>query len=177
MTEFRTDAIFEALKTPLGLVDDPERRRQLEAYIEAARPPLERAVADLLSQFADVVNAQAGAHYEASLGYRQGVLDFEVRPREAAEVSEEPWAFVEGDVEKITLRIPAELKELAIEAASKASLSANAWFVRMLARAVRGPDVQEPTLGRRRGRRARHEHDWGQPERGQRLSGWVGPEE
>jgi predicted HicB family RNase H-like nuclease len=177
MTEFKTDPIFEALKTPLGLVDDPERRRQLEAYIEAARPPLERAVTELLSQVVDVVNTGTGARYEVTLGYRQGALDLDVRAREASEASEEPWAFVEGDVEKITLRIPAELKELAIDAANQASLSANSWFVRMLARAVRGSDAQEQPKERRRGRRARDGGDWDSTQRGQRLSGWVGPEE
>ena len=172
--EFRTDAIFEALRTPLGLVDDPERRRQLEAYIEAARPPLERAVTDLLSQFVDAANEQCRAHYELSLSYRRGALDLEIRAREASEPGEAPWAFVEGDVEKITLRIPAELKDLAMDAASKASLSANAWFVRMLARSVRGteapPEPPEPESYRR----GRHERRRGP---GQRLSGWVGPED
>ena len=176
MTEFHTDPLFQALKTPLGLVDEPERRRQLEAYVDAARPPLEGAVADLLAQAVASLNEQVGGHYELSLGYRPGVLDLEVRPREAPDASEEPWAFDEGDVEKITLRIPAELKELAIEAASKASLSANAWFIRMVARAVRGTEAPEPTTreGRRK-RRGRHGEHWGGP--GQRLSGWVGTEE
>ena len=174
MTELKMDAIFEALKTPLGLVDDPERRRQLEAYIEAARPTLERSVGDLLSQLTDAVNEQTGAHYEVSLAYRQGALDLDVRAREASDQAGEPWAFVEGDVEKITLRIPAELKDLAMEAASKASLSANAWFVRMLARSVRGSDAPDPAQEERRRRRGRHEEHWG---RGQRISGWVGRED
>jgi predicted HicB family RNase H-like nuclease len=172
--EFKIDPIFEALKTPLGLVDDPERRRQLEAYIDAARPPLERAVTDLLSQFVDHTNDQCRAHYELALSYRQGALDLEIRPREASEPSEEPWAFVEGDVEKITLRIPAELKDLAADAASKASLSANAWFVRMLARSVRGSEMPPEPPDRESRRRGRHDRRRGP---GQRLSGWVGPQD
>ena len=49
---------------------------------------------------------------------------------------------LEGDVEKITIRIPAELKDLAQQAASKAGTSANTWFIKALARAVRNIDVQ-----------------------------------
>jgi len=171
VTEFRTDAIFEALKSPLGLIDDPHRRQQIEAYIEAARTPLERAVHDLLSQLAEGVNAQVSTHYEVALSYRQGVLDLEVRAREPAEATEEAWSFSEGDVEKVTIRIPAELKELATDAAAKASLSANAWFVRVLARALRNIEATDEALDeRRRDRKRRH------GERGQRLSGWVGPD-
>lgn len=169
--EFKTDAIFDALRTPLGLVDDPERRRQLEAYIEAARPPLERAVHDLIGQFVDHANDKCHAHYELALSYRQGALDLEIRAREPSEPDEEPWAFVEGDVEKITLRIPAELKDLAMDAASRASLSGNAWFVRMLARSVRGSDEPPERESRRRERHGRRRGP------GQRLSGWVGPED
>ena len=47
--EFKTESVFEALKSPLGLVEDPERRQAFERYVEAARYPLERAVFDLLS--------------------------------------------------------------------------------------------------------------------------------
>ena len=36
MTEFTTDSIFQALKSLLAVVDNDERRRQIEAYIEAA---------------------------------------------------------------------------------------------------------------------------------------------
>jgi hypothetical protein len=77
----------------------------------------------------------------------------------------------EGEVEKITLRIPAELKELATEAAARAGLSVNAWYVRMVARAVRNSEAPEPPSDdpSRRGRARRHGT-------GQRLSGWIGPE-
>ncbi len=171
MTEFRTDAIFEALRNPLGLIDNAERRKQIEAFIDAARLPLERSVFDLLSQFAEAVDAQVGAHYEVTLAYRPGVLDLSVKPRSVGEPMDETFSFVEGDVEKITIRIPAELKDLVGEAASKASLSTNSWLVRMLARSLRSMQAPEPPSdeGRRHGRHGRHGP-------GGRLSGWVGPE-
>ena len=171
MTEFRTDAIFEALRKPLGLIDNEERRKQIEAFIEAARVPLERSVFDLLSQFADAVDAQAGAHYEVTLAYRPGVLDLSVKPRAAGEPMDETFSFVEGDVEKITIRIPGELKDLVGDAASQASLSVNSWLVRMLARSLRSMDAAEPP-GDEGPRHGGH----GRRGPGGRLSGWVGPE-
>lgn len=173
MTEFRIDAIFEALKSPLGVIDNAERRQQLEDYIEAARLPLERSVFDLLSQFAETVNAQVAAHYQVALGYRPGVLDLEVRATEPSEPAGEVWSLAEGEVEKITLRIPAELKDLATEAAARAGLSVNSWFVRVLARALRSAEAPEPPAEERRWGHEAH----GPPGRpGQRLTGWVGPE-
>ena len=41
MTEFTTESVYEALKSLLGIVDSPERRKQVEDYIEAARMPLD----------------------------------------------------------------------------------------------------------------------------------------
>jgi hypothetical protein len=170
--EFRTDTIFEALKTPLGVIDNPERREQIEAYIDTARVQLERSVFDLLSRFGEEVNGQVSAHYQVGLNYRPGALDLEVKQTEPGEAPEQSWSMAEGDVEKITLRIPAELKDLAAEAAAKAGLSVNSWFVRVLARALRNteePPDQEP--GESSGRRGRRHEGIGR-----RLSGWVGPE-
>jgi hypothetical protein len=170
--EFRTDSIFEALKTPLGVIDNPERREQIEAYIDTARVQLERSVFDLLSRFGEEVNGQVSAHYHVGLNYRPGALDLDVTQTEPAEAPDQSWSMAEGDVEKVTLRIPAELKDLATEAASKAGLSLNSWFVRVLARALRQSDEPpEPESGSRRGR---HERRYGGM--GRRLTGWVGPE-
>ena len=89
--EFTTESIFEALKSPLGVIDNPERRSQIEAYVDAARLPLERAVFDLLSRFAGTVDGEVSAHYEITLSYRPGVLDLQVRAREPSEPAEETW--------------------------------------------------------------------------------------
>ena len=164
--ELKIDSIIDALKSPLGVIDNPERRAQIEDYIEAARLPLERAVFDLLSQLAESVNDEVSAHYQVTLAYRAGVLDLAVQ---AAEADDAAWSMADGEVEKITLRIPAELKEMAAEAASQASLSANSWFVKTLSRHLR--HVDESERARRRGRRGRRHQG------GQKLSGWVGGED
>ncbi len=171
MTEFKTDDIFEALKSQLGVIDNPERQQQIKDYIEATRVNVERSVFDLLSEFAEAVNEQVSAHYEVTLNYKPGVLDLDVRRREDAEPDVEAWSMSDGEVEKITIRVPAELKEMAAEAAKKASISANSWFVRQMARSVRVADVepQDEPQGRRQRNRKRR--------RGGKLSGWVGPED
>ena len=174
--EFQTEPVFQSLKSLLAVVENAERRKQLEDYIDAARVALDRALFDVLSRFAEGVNDQVAAHYEVRLNYRPGVLDLDVRPREPSEAASEVWSLAEGEVEKITLRIPGELKELATEAAARAGLSVNSWFVRVLARALRGAEAPEPPS--RPGRRWHDEPPSPGPgHTGQRLSGWVGPEE
>jgi len=173
MAEFRTDAIFDALKSLLRVIDNEERRKQVESYIDAARLPLDRAILDLLSNFAEAVNGQVSAHYHIALNYRDGALELDVRQTGPGEAADEVWSAAEGEVEKITLRIPGELKELATEAAARAGLSVNSWFVRVLARAVRSSEAPEPPADEPR--HGRHGHQ-GRQGPGQRLSGWVGPE-
>ena len=80
--EFQTEPVFQSLKSLLAVVENAERRKQLEDYIDAARVALDRALFDVLSRFAEGVNDQVAAHYEVSLNYRPGVLDLDVRPRE-----------------------------------------------------------------------------------------------
>jgi hypothetical protein len=170
-TELRTEPVFDALKQPLALIESDERRRSIETYIEAARTPLERAVFDLMSQMAHAVEEKVGSHYRVRLGYAPGGLTVEVDEKTGGNGEEAQWSALEGDVEKITIRIPAELKDLAQQAASKAGTSANTWFIKALARAVKNIEVQTtpPPAGwedERRGPRG--------PRRGQRISGWVG---
>ena len=167
-TELNTQPVFDALKQPLALIESDDRRRAIETYIEAARTPLERAMYDLMSQVAQAVDDKVAAHYRVRLAYRPGGLAVEVDEK-TGNGEEAQYSALEGDVEKITIRIPAELKDLAQQAASKAGTSANTWFVKALARAVRNIEVQTapPTPGRPR------QSDWNHG-RGSRLSGWVG---
>lgn len=172
-SEFSTQPVFDALKQPLALIDNDDRRRAIETYIEAARTPLERAVYDLMSQVAQAVDEKVAAHYRVRLAYRSAGLAVEVDERTGNGDAPE-YSALEGDVEKITIRIPAELKDLAQQAASKAGTSANTWFIKALARAVRNIDVQTappPPFGREAPRGpGRHRG----PGPGSRLSGWIG---
>jgi hypothetical protein len=168
-TTFRIDPVFDALRRPLPLVADPQQRQAIEQYVEAARFPLERAVFDLLSGLASAVEEQVGDRYRLRLSYRAGALDLEVEAREPeahAAVPEIEWSS-DGEMDKVTIRIPSELKDLATQAAARAGISVNTWFIRVMAGALRGAfrSVEEPEQRRpeRRGR-------------GARFSGWIGGE-
>jgi hypothetical protein len=178
MMEFKTDAVFEALKSPLNLVEDQEKRQAFERYVEAARYPLERAVFDLLSALVSAVDGQVRERYRLRLSYQPGALLLDVEPvpqPEGAPADVPEWTSAsDGETEKITIRIPAELKDLATQAASSAGLSANSWFVRALARSLRSiddtprpprgpwPQPPEPPRPPQQGRQAK------------KLQGWYG---
>lgn len=168
-TELRTEPVFDALKQPMALIESDERRRGIETYLEAARTPLERAVHDLMSQMAAAIDEKVSAHFRVRLAYLPGGLQLEVDEEAGGNGDEAQWSASEGDVEKITIRIPAELKDLAQQAASKAGTSANTWFIKALARAVRNIDVQTGAPPPPPSFREQRRHG-----RGSRLSGWVG---
>jgi hypothetical protein len=167
-SELNTEPVFDALRQPLALVESDERRRQIEAYLETARVPLDRAIFDLMSQLVQTVDEKTGDHYRIRLAYRPDGLGLEVEEK-VSDGDAERWSALEGDVEKITIRIPAELKDLAQQAAASAGTSANSWFIKALGRALRNAEAQE-----------RVPRDWQRHERhgrGSRFTGWVGGED
>ena len=169
--ELRIEPVFDALKQPLGLIESDERRRAIETYVEAARLPLERAVRDLMSELVTSIDERVGEHYRIRLAYRPEGLDLEIEEKTHNGGGDDAeWAAMEGDVEKITIRIPAELKDLATQAAQRAGTSANTWFIKALARAARNMEAQQ-AREERRGPGWQEERRHG---RGGRLSGWVG---
>ena len=173
-TELRIEPVFDALKQPLALIESDDRRRAIETYVEAARLPLERAVYDLMSQLAASIDERVNEHYRIRLAYRPEGLGLEIEEKThngGVGGEEAQWTSMEGgDVEKITIRIPAELKDLATQAAQRAGTSANTWFIKALARAARNIEVQQSREERQTVREERHG-------RGSRLSGWVGGDE
>lgn len=170
-TELNTEPLFDALKQPLALIESDERRQQIETYIEAARVPLERAVHDLMSQLVEAVSEKTQEHYRVRLAYRPGGLGLEVEEK-VQDGDAARWSALEGDVEKITIRIPAELKDLATQAAAQAGTSANSWFIKALARAIRNVEAQESGASHWPRHDERHGRD---RDRGSsRMSGWMG---
>ena len=188
--EIRTESVFESLNRPLALVESPERRAQMQAYVEAARVHLEQSIHQLLSGVVEEVNERVSDHYEVRLQYRAQGLSLVVQPRATPEETAPDLQFADGEIEKITLRLPAELKDRAAEAAAQAGLSINSWLVRAVGRAVRGAagagEVEEDArfgpLRRQKTIIIRQDDDDDSDEeyrpqrrgRGGRLSGWVG---
>jgi hypothetical protein len=163
--EIDLTAVFQALERPLALIDSPERRADMERFIEAARVHLERAIFDVLSEVTAAVN-DAGAGARARLEYQSGKLYLVVEAQGEEETATETDAVfsVEGDVEKVTIRLPSELKDLISEAANLRGVSANTWYVRELAR----------TISRQVREQAREEERQARHERRRSLRGFVG---
>ena len=148
--------VFEALERPLALIDDPERRGVFQRYVDSARVHLERAIFDLLSSAVEAVN-EAGGNVRTRLEYQAGGLHLVVEPVAEEAAAEQDHVFnIDDEVEKVTIRIPGELKELISQAANLRGVSINSWYIRELARAVR--DIsremrQDERQGERQARR------------------------
>ncbi len=179
-------AVFEALEQPLGLVDNPERRGETQRYIEMTRIHLERAIFDVVSSAVEAVNDAEG-NIEARLEYQDGGLTLVVDPvsSEDDEGETEQLFSVDGDVEKVTIRLPAELKDLVGEAANLRGVSVNTWYIKELAAAVRNAAaragqeaIQDATRQARESGRGRRrgggDHSGGHHSGGGSLRGMVG---
>jgi hypothetical protein len=164
---FGLSGVVEALRGPLGLVENAERRQVVERYVEAARVPVERAVADLMLAVTTVVGDAVAEHYRVRLVYGPDGLDVDVEPREPDPASPADADWSAGSTDKITIRIPSELKEEVTRAAHAAGVSVNTWLLRAAAAGVRRPHLDE----------RQRAHELRRPERrgpGGRLTGWIG---
>jgi len=144
-----------ALQQPLGFVELSEKRDAIQGYLDSIDVFLERAVIDFLASLAQAVN-EGESELSARVEYRQQGPCFVIEMnQEAPEV--ETTSFAEGDLEKITIRVPRDLKSMIDRLASGEGVSANSWYIRELARTLRrfGRDqAQAEVRVRRRGNRS-----------------------
>ena len=140
--------IVEAPKKALPLVDDPERLRVLEQFIDSTGAFVEAAVRDAFQRLVDEINVQLAPHARVRLVQEGASLAAEVVP--LGEERERGWTLrVDSDgVSKVLLRMPSTVKEKAAESAQKAGMSLNSWTVNILERALENlrqqqPDIQE----------------------------------
>jgi len=105
----------------------------LRRLSDTVEPSLRLRVIDLLSEAALTLNGQLrDGHIEVRLAGRDPELVYVDDPEEA----DEPRAPGDDLSARITLRLPEGLKAGIEIAASREGVSANAWIVRALARAV-----------------------------------------
>ena len=163
--QIRTDRIFEAFDASLELIDDAEQRDRMRRILDAGRDSVQRAVHDLISEVAAEVNAAAAGSVRADLVYAPDGLELQVTTSDPAERPDTgpdiEIDFDASEIERLTLRLPAELKEIAASAAEGAGVSLNTWLTRLVS--------QEAGRSRRR-ERGRHRRGDG----GQSLKGWIG---
>jgi hypothetical protein len=125
--------LLTGLEQPLQLIDNPQRRQELQAYVAAARPQVERAAFDLLSAAVAAFN-DATREAQAKLEYDMTGLHLVVEPLTEGPTPEAN--FNDSDPERVTLRLPKELKELIDSLASRHGMSSNNWYVRELSRVI-----------------------------------------
>ncbi|HEX5139506.1 MAG TPA: hypothetical protein VFX19_01055 [Dehalococcoidia bacterium] len=129
-TDIDLSPLQSALEQPLALVTEPEARDRVQAYIAAARPHVERAAFDLISQ-AVTAFRESSPETRVRLEYTTGRLNLEIDDAQEAGPSA---SFDDSEVEKVTLRLPRELKNLIDASAGQYGISANNWYVRALSR-------------------------------------------
>jgi hypothetical protein len=115
---------------------------------------------DALSAAADDITREL-APGSVELRLRGGEPEFVVSAapvdEPAAAEPPAPPAEEDGPMARINLRLPEQLKAAAEQAAARERLSVNAWLVRAVAAAARGPEAPRPRGGRM----------------GQAYTGWV----
>ena len=136
-------------KKVLTLVEDPERRRMLEEFVDSIAPMVEAAAREAVQELIEEINAQLAPHTRLRLVQRASYLAAEVVP--LGEEQPAAWSLrLESDtVSKVLLRVPSNIKERAAESAQRAGLSLNSWTVNILERALENlkgnrPEAQTP---------------------------------
>ena len=167
-TSLDLSALLSGLEQPLQLIDNPQRRQELEAFVSAARPQVERAAFDLLSQVVAAFN-DGCRETQAKLEFDVSGLHLALEPRSNG--PEPEASFNDSDPERVTLRLPRELKELIDSVASRHGISANNWYVRELSRII-GRSVADSVGDEIRGEMRSGRH--GYRTRSSRLKGFVG---
>lgn len=128
--------IAEAQKKTLVLIEDPERRRILEQFVDNSGPLVEAAARDALQVLVEEVNVQLAP------GARLRLLQEGSRVvPEVVSLGDEPARgralLLDSDsISKVLVRMPSDVKSRAAEAAHKAGTSLNSWTVNVLDRAL-----------------------------------------
>jgi hypothetical protein len=138
--EIHVDAIRRDLLATATVFGDESLVETLRRLVDASEPALRLRLIDVLSEAAVSLNAQLGTgHVEVRLVGRDPELVYVGEPEAPAD----PPAPGDDLNARITLRLPEALKARVESTAAQEGVSANAWIVRALARAV------EPSSGRR----------------------------
>jgi hypothetical protein len=131
--EIHIDGIREDLQRAADALGDEHVAEALRRISETVEPSVRLRVIDLLSEVVSKLNGQlSNGHIEVRLAGREPELVFVDEP----DMPDEPPAPGDDLSARITLRLPEGLKAGIEIAASREGVSANAWIVRALARAI-----------------------------------------
>ena len=128
--------IAEAQKKALALVENAERRRILEQFVESSGPLVEAAARDALQELANEINAQLAPGARVRL-VQEGSRVIPEIVSLGEDLGQGRTLVIDSDaVSKVLVRMPSDVKSLAAEAAQKAGTSLNNWTVNILERAL-----------------------------------------
>ena len=131
--EIHIDGIRQDLQAAAAALGDEQVVDAMRRLSDTVEPSLRLRVIDVLSEAALTLNGQLrDGHIEVRLAGRDPELVYVDDPEEP----DEPPAPGDDLSARITLRLPEGLKAGIEIAASREGVSANAWIVRALARAV-----------------------------------------
>ena len=131
--EIHIDGIRQDFQAAAAALGDEQVVDALRRLSDTVEPSLRLRVIDVLSEAALTLNGQLrDGHIEVRLAGRDPELVYVDDPEEP----DEPPAPGDDLSARITLRLPEGLKAGIEIAASREGVSANAWIVRALARAV-----------------------------------------
>lgn len=160
--------ILKAFDDALALIEDDEQRARLQRVLRAAAPAVESAAVDMVRAAAVEVNEAAGGAVRAEVVHSAGGPELRVEavsPMEPSSTAPD-LEFDASEIERLTLRLPSELKEVAAIAAEQAGVSLNAWLTRVVSQEA----GRRGRSGRGRGRDSGHGEHGGS----QTLKGWIG---
>jgi predicted HicB family RNase H-like nuclease len=128
--------IADASKKALNLVDDAERRRFVEQFLDSTGPLVEAAARNAFQNLLDEINDQLAPHARIRLIQEGTRLAAEVVT--LGEERRRGWTLhVDSDtISKVLVRMPSSVKDRATESAQKAGVSLNSWTVDILERAL-----------------------------------------
>src|ERR1043166_9348388 len=176
MTAHRLDipldltSLYESLRQPLDFLESPQRRGEIERYLEASRHHLEHAAFQMLSGVAGRIS-EDGVGLAARVELRADGAHLVLEGAE--EIEEHDGPVFEGDQERVTLRIPKELKEMIDRLANLQGVSANSVYIRELARTL-ARRARETFREEFREARAEAREQHRTNRRGSSLRGFVG---
>jgi hypothetical protein len=151
--QLRTDPLHAAFDLTLALVDDEEQRDLLARVLAAGRPAVDKAAYEVVREVVAGINEDLGDAARIELTYTPDGVTVLVTQTEP-DMDSEDLAAMSDEVERLTLRLPAEVKDLAASIAADAAVSLNTWIVRSVVRALErtpGPDQNNGSGRRKRG--------------------------
>ncbi len=152
--QLRTDPLLQAFDDALALIEDDDQRERFSRVLAASRPAVDRAAVDLVGDVVDTINEALGDEARVQLTVASdGVSVAVTRPDADVDDTAPSLAATTEEMERLTLRLPAEVKAQATTIAAEAAMSLNTWIVRSIARAL--ARELERDRRRRSGRRRR----------------------